>query len=365
MVIDAAKLRALIATIFANAGCAQDEAKQVALRLVSANLSGHDSHGVVRVPRYLEWLGKGILNAGQSLKVIDDSGHWVLADGNYGFGQVIGQEAVMLGIARAKQHGTAIVALRHSGHLGRIGDWAELACEHGLVSVHFVNVASSALVAPFGARERRMSTAPLSVGVPNEKGDDFILDFATSRVAEGKVLVAFKGGKAIPEDSLVDGDGQSSGNPNVLYGEVKPGDVPNPRLGPGALQSMGEHKGSGLAMACELLAGALTGSGNNGVPQPEKVCNGMLSIYITPKVFEQGGGFSNNVADFVDYVRGAEPRDPVSPVLIAGDPERARRAERNANGVPLTEETWENILNAATTVGLQRAEALSIAGLSG
>ncbi|MBT6094312.1 MAG: malate dehydrogenase, partial [Rhodospirillaceae bacterium] len=337
VLVSADGVTAAIQRIFEAAGGAPEEAEAIASNLVGANLAGHDSHGIVRVPRYLMWAETGNLHFGRSVESVIDGDAFALLDGNKGFGQVIGCEAVDLGIAKANHHGVAVVALRRSGHLGRIGHWAEIACDAGLTSIHFVNVAESMLVAPFGAAERRISTAPVTIGVVNPGGDDFILDFATSKVAEGKILVAVGGGKPPPEGALVDGNGQPTLDPHALYGDIGPGEVPNPRAGAGALLAMGDHKGSGLALACELLGGALTGSGTTG--PGTQTHNGMLSIYIKPEAIDDGHGFGGSVANYIDFVRSARPADPDQPVMVPGDPERQARKHRSANGLPLTADT--------------------------
>jgi len=352
-------LTTMITRIFAAAGAADDEARAIAANLVGANLSGHDSHGVVRVPRYLMWADTGNLHFGRSVETIIDSEAFALLDGNKGFGQVIGRQAVELGIAKAEALGAAVVGLRRSGHLGRIGHWAETACRAGLVSVHFVNVAESMLVAPFGGAERRMSTAPVTIGVVNPDGDDFILDFATSTTAEGKVMVALRGGKPLPDGALVDGDGRNTRDPLALYGDLAPGDNPDPRDGPGALVAMGDHKGSGLALACELLAGALTGSGTTG--PGKKTHNGVLSIYVKPGALDDGHGFAAAVAGYIDFVRSARPVDPAQPVMVPGDPERKARAERQAHGLPLPTAAWNSILDAGVNLGLKRDDLIALA----
>ena len=160
------------ADIFERAGATADEALAISANLVNSNLNGHDSHGVVRIPRYLMWEDTGNLAFGQSATVVADGDNFALIDGNRGFGQVVGREAVDIGIEKAKAHGVSIMALRNAGHLGRIGFWAERACDAGLVSVSFVNVACSMLVAPFGAADRRVSTAPVTIGVVNPSGDE-------------------------------------------------------------------------------------------------------------------------------------------------------------------------------------------------
>ena len=356
-------MTALVCRIFVAAGASDKEAGAIASNLVEANLAGHDSHGVVRVPRYLMWVQTGNLHFGRSTETVLNGDGFALLDGNKGFGQTIGREAVNLGIEKAIQHGVALIALRRSGHLGRIGHWAEIACNAGLVSIHFVNAAQSLLVAPFGAAERRISTAPVCVGVINPGGDNFILDFATSAVAEGKVMVALRGGKPVPSGALVDATGQPSNDPKVLYGKLKPNEEPNPRSGPGALVAMGDHKGSGLALACELLAGALTGSGPVG--PGTAMHNGMFSIYLKPETIDDGHDFGAAVGKYIDYVRRARPADPGIPVMIPGDPERRTRAKRLVDGLPLPIETWNNIIDAGVNLNLQRDELEKIATMQG
>lgn len=348
-------LRRLVSAIFAAAGCDRAESDRIALYLSNANLAGHDSHGVIRVPRYVEYLRAGKVKAGQDLTVLTETDVLAVLDGNFGFGQTVGPLAVRHGIDKAVRTGVALIALRNAGHLGRIGEWAEMAADEGLVSVHFVNVAGSLLVAPFGGIGRRMSTAPFTAGVPIAGRSPMILDFATSVVAEGKALVAMNGGKPLPEGSLIGADGKPTADPVALYGEVEPGTSPNPRNGPGAIRAMGEHKGSGLALLCELLAGALTGSGCAG-PAERSVANGMLSLYMSPEFFGSGDAFAAEVAGYIDFFKSAEPADPGGEVLIPGEPERLRREARERDGVPLSEDAWQAILGAARGVGLNQAE---------
>jgi uncharacterized oxidoreductase len=347
VLVGAAKLEAYVAAIFRAIGCDAAEAGRIATHLLGANLAGHDSHGVARVPRYVEWCEAGYVLKGQTAEVVTDGGCFALLDGKFGFGQTVTPQAVELGIARAQQHGIAVVGLRNAGHIGRVGDYAETAIRAGLISVHFVNVAGSVLVAPFGATDRRFSTAPFSVGVPLP-GRPLVLDFATSLVAEGKVMVASNGGKALPADALIEPDGRLSGDPHTLYGpyeKVGPRDVTK---GSGAIRAFGEHKGSGLAFMCEMLAGALTGGGTSGpITARGRIANGMLSVYLSPRHFGTEAEFHATGRAYVDWVLAANRADPDEPVLAPGDKEAATRADRLANGVPLQPDTWEGIRQVA------------------
>src|SRR5262245_4495945 len=201
--IKAGPLIELVRDVFVKAGCSAAEAERIGKYLVSANLTGHDSHGVARVPRYLLWQREGVVLADRKAKVVVETPVLALVDGLKGFGQTVAPQAVAIGIDKCRAMGLAMVALRNAGHIGRVGDWAEMAAEAGFVSVHFVNAAGSVLVAPFGGIERRLSTAPFCVGVPRSGEPPIVLDFATSVVAEGKVLVASQGGKGVPGDAMV------------------------------------------------------------------------------------------------------------------------------------------------------------------
>lgn len=354
--IGAQALTDLVTDIFEHTSSSAAESRRIACNLVEANLTGHDSHGVVRTARYVDWLANGIQLPDQELTVLVDDPTLMLVDGNYGMGQTVGPLAVALGIDRATEHGLAIVALRKAGHLGRIGAFAEQAAAAGLVSMHIVNVASSQLVAPFGSRERRMGTNPYAFGVPRPNGlAPVIHDFATSIVAEGKTMVALHGGPPVPDNALVGPDG-ITGDPAVLY-EQLPGKRPNPNGGPGALRAMGEHKGSGLSVMCELLAGALTGTGTAG-PGPVRFANGMLSVYIDPDRIDPDNTFASSVTDYIDWFLDAAPIDSDAPVRLPGDLERERRAHREANGLVLPRSLWDSIAAAARQVGVP-AERIS------
>lgn len=352
VLVEAKKLDTYVAAIFRAAGCDAAEAGRISTHLLGANLAGHDSHGVARVPRYVEWLEAGWILKGQNAEVVTDGGCFALVDGKFGFGQTVAPQAVELGIARAQQHGISVVGLRNAGHIGRIGDYAETAIRAGLISVHFVNVAGSVLVAPFGGTERRFSTNPISIGVPLP-GRPLVLDFATSLVAEGKVLVASNGGKPLPADALIEPDGRLSGDPHTLYGDYDTIGPRNPANGQGAIRAFGEHKGSGLAFMCEMLAGALTAGGCSGpVKERARITNGMLSFYISPQHFGTQAEFEAVGRSYVDWIVACNPANPAEPVLAPGDKEAATRADRLAKGVPLQPDTWAGIMQTAQRLGV-------------
>src|SRR5436853_1115875 len=290
-----------VAEVFTHSDSSPEEAKRIATYLTTANLTGHDSHGVIRVPVYMRWKKMGSVVPDQTVEIVVDTPSLAVVDGKFGYGQTVAPQAVRIGIEKCKASGLAAVALRNAGHIGRVGDWAEMAAADGLVSVHFVNAAGSLLVAPFGGVEKRLSTAPYCVGIPRAGQDPIVLDFATSIVAEGKVLVASRGGKKLPKGALIDADGTLSEDPTVLYGRHTVGGQRDHTAGTGAIRAFGEHKGSGLAFICELLGGALTGTG--ATSGDRKFANGMLSFYVDPKVIDTSHVFDGEVTRYTDFIR--------------------------------------------------------------
>ena len=356
--IAAKALEEFVSEIFAKAGCSPDEAARIAKYLVIANLTGHDSHGVQRVPRYLQWKDEGIFVAGRTVNIVSETPVLAVVDGLQGFGQTIAPQAVEIGIKKCRAMGLAMVALRNAGHIGRVGDWAEMAAAADLVSMHYVNAASSALVAPFGGVDKRFSTAPYCVGIPRPGLPPLVLDFATSVVAEGKVLNASFGGKALPDNALVSADGTIGNDPHMLYGDYTATGPRDYHKGEGAIRAFGDHKGSGLAFMCELLGGSLTGTSAVGTNRPW--ANGMLSFYVDPNVIDPAGFFPKDVARYAAYVKSSRPITPGVDVLLPGEPELKMRAERSANGVPLPDDTWSAICQAARKTGITDARIATI-----
>ena len=341
--VDAAKLVDLVAAIMRGGGCHADEARTVARRLVDSNLVGHDSHGVLRVGKYLEWVREGWLKPNTAPNVVFDSGTLAIVDGNRGFGQVIGEFAMRLGIAKAAQAGIAMVGLRNCGHLGRLGDWAEMAAAEGQVSLHFLNTSGAQRVAPFGGSDRRLSTNPLAIGVPLDGAPPAILDITTSTVAEGKLMVALNKGEQVPAGWIVDRHGKPTTDPKDFYDG-------------GALLTIGEHKGSGLSILTDLLAGAIT-TGRSSDPADKILRNNMLSIFIAPAVYDGDGAVVAEARRLIDWVKSSPPLVPGQPVLGPGDVERRTRETRLVNGVPLDDKTLSDLFAAARSVGIEAAPA--------
>ncbi len=346
--LPAKSLQAQVATVLIAAGSAAEEAAVVAANLVLANLSGHDSHGVGMLPRYVDAVLEGGLHPNTGVKVVLDTGALLTLDGQRGYGQIVGAQAMALGMERAKTHGSCVMTLANAHHLGRIGHFAEMAVAQGLVSLHFVNVLSRPVVAPFGGADGRYGTNPCCIGVPLAGRDPFVLDFATSRVAQGKMRVAHNEGRRVEPGTLIDEHGRPTTDPGVVV-------VPQSNGLFGALLAFGEHKGYGMAVACELLGGALTGSGTWHKPTDpavRAVINGMLTILIDPAKLGTQATFEQEALAFVDWLKAGPVAPGFDAVQIAGDPERAYRAQRQDQGIAVDAQTWQEIVAAGRKVGV-------------
>lgn len=348
--VAAAALHDLLARLFRAGGSELTEAEVVAAHLVEANLVGHDSHGAIRAPKYLAWASAGELLPNRHAVVVIDAGPLLVLDGGFGYGQVIGAEAVALAIGRAREHGLALVGIRNSGHLGRIGAWAEMLAEAGLVSVHFVNTSGyGILVAPHGATERRLSANPIAAGAPGPDGP-IVLDIATSATAEGKIQVARNKGEALSPGLALDGEGRPITDPEAFY-----------RDPPGAILPFGGHKGSGLSVFCEILAGSLTGGGSSHAAHPTawRLVNNMLTLAIDPSRFGGAHDFGADVARLTDWVRSARPTVPGEAPLLPGEIERRTRAHRLRDGIPLDQQTVRQLAGAAAAHGVTLPSAFA------
>jgi hydroxycarboxylate dehydrogenase B len=345
-------LTAAIHAIVAAGGSEPREAKLVAENLVTANLLGHDSHGIGMIPRYVDALLEGGLSANQHPRIKLDSGTLLALDGCQGYGQVIGFEATAMALERAKQHGVCIMALGRSHHLGRIGQWGEQAVQQGLVSINFVNVISRAIVAPYGGADARFGTNPVCIAIPVPGEPPFLLDMATSAVAQGKVRVAHNKRENVSPEWLLDDRGNPTSDPR--YGVIEPF---------GALRTFGLHKGYGLALACELLAGALTGGGtwHSEDKSRRRVWNGMLSIVIDPARLDADGLFGNETTQFLRSLRKSPSAPGFDKVRIAGEPERETRARREKEGIAVDTTTWNEIQAAGMKLKVSKETVQQIA----
>ncbi len=326
-------LHALTRTLFMANGAPRHIANCVAGILVNANLAGHDSHGVIRVPAYLQQMRDGRIKPDAEPQILKESSTTLLIDGQDGFGHYTAQQGMALAIDKAKQANLCCVNFVHTGHIGRVGDYAEQAARAGcigLITVGFGSRNPGSRVTAFGGKFGVLGTNPIAVGVPTGDGIPFVLDYATSVVAEGKIQVARSKNLDAPANTVVDKHGQ----PTVKTAEFYDG---------GALLPFGQHKGYALSLLTCLLAGL---SGHFEVERAGM--SGVFMLVFHIDAFTPLATYQENVRAFLDGIKSTPTADGVAEILAPGDVEQRNRAQRLAAGLELPELVYQQIQASAT-----------------
>jgi uncharacterized oxidoreductase len=347
-------LHALTLLFARRMGSAEDEAQEVADHLVRANLSGHDSHGVGMLPAYVRLLQDGLLVPNQVPQTVLDAGALLVIDAQRGFGQRMAADAVRRAVDRARELGACVLALRNASHVGRIGTYAELAARAGCAFTAFVNVADHRDVqAPWGCAEPRLGTNPFCTAVPGADGPALMLDMATTTIAAGKARVAHNKGARVPQDCLIDDTGQPTDDPTGFI-----------RDRTGALLSFGRHKGSGLAVMCEIMAGAIGGGQRVGQPVQGGILNSMLATVIDVSRLADPAAVAEHVEATKAHIRSSPVAPGFDEVLLPGEPERRAAKARMDAGIPVDETTWSEICEAAGKLGISDIEVDRAVGVN-
>ena len=340
-VFDAQFLIRTSTDIFAAAGMRPDEARIVAEELVEANCAGHDSHGVIRIPQYLGQIAAGDIVPDAEIEIVREAPVLAVLDAHWGFGQVAMRRGVELGLEKAKAAGMAAIAVHRANHVGRLGSYVEDIARQDVVAQLFVNGAPTCRMAPWGGREARHGTNPVAIGFPSRAGEPVVLDMTTSAVAEGKVRVQRNRGEPVPDGWLIDAEGKPTNDPNTLYGDP-----------PGSILPLGGslgHKGYGLNVAVELLAGALGGAGCLG--KERQFRNGALLVLLDVEQLVGLDAYFAEADDYIAFVKSAAVVPGVESILMPGEIELAVKKKRMVEGVFVEEETWGQILASAREVG--------------
>jgi uncharacterized oxidoreductase len=320
-------------------GVAVSEAPLVALSLVGANLRGHDSHGVMRIPYYLDCLTKGEVVCGVELLVQRDTDSLLVTDAQWGFGQVQARRLAQRLISKANESGIALGTMIRSGHVGRLGEYCEMAVERECVAIMMVNTHGHARrVAPPGGLAPRLGTNPLAVGIP-DRDRPIIIDFGTSATAEGKVRVKKIAGQRCPEGWLLDNQGQPTTDPNALYATP-----------PGTIRPMGgdqPFKGFALGLMVEVLAGALSGGVCIRETPINQNGNCVFMLVLDPSQVAGRDHFVHEVTQLVDFIRGCPRVENVAEITLPGDPERRTMAQRLQDGIPFDDGNWRELADLA------------------
>jgi len=335
------RLGALASRIFTALGVPDADADWVAQLLVRANLRGHDSHGVIRIPQYVGSIRTGETNPRPAMQVLQDTSTTAVVDGDLGLGQVVARRGTEVALGKARQHGLAAVGVRRANHIGRLADYAELAAAQGFVGLVWTNAPTAQSVVPFGGMSRRLSTNPLAVAVPGAGGGTAIsVDMATSVVAEGKVRVKRNRKEPLPTGWAIDAQGRPVTDAEVFYGPPRAGLLP-----------AGAHKGTALGLIVEVLGGILSGEGAIS-EKTGPVHNGTFILLVDVTRFLPLGDFTGQVSDLVRWVKSADPVPGTPEVLVPGEPEARSEAKRRREGIPVEDETWRQIEVIAAELGV-------------
>lgn len=347
--------RTVCRAVFLAAGATESNAARVTEALVDSNLVGHDSHGVIRVIQYLRSIEAGHVDPAAEPEVVKETAVTSLVDGKWTFGQVSAGLAMRKAIEKGRQHGIAMSGLIHAYHIGRLGEYSEMAHDAGMIGMVVAGGfggtggASATGVAPYGGAKPAFGTNPISFGIPAGKEPPVMVDFASSAVAAGKIALARAKGTPLPPGWIVDRDGSPSTEAEDFYNG-------------GALLTFGGHKGYGLAVAIELLGQALTGADDIGeTPRGGGTYtrSGSVFVAIDPGVFRPASQFTAAVDATVEKIKAVPPAVGFDEVLLPGEPEQRSRARRLVEGISLPDNSWETLKQLASRYGVDVTSLVS------
>jgi uncharacterized oxidoreductase len=320
----------------------EDEASTVARHVVNANLAGHDSHGVIMLPNYIDRVRANQIVPGAPFTIVQESPTTTVVDGNWGFGYVINEKAMQLTIEKAEKSNIAACTVFRQGHVGRLASYPLMAAQAGMIGMAWADSGRSPKgVAPFGGREARLGTNPWAMAVPSDLDGPFCMDMATSAVAMGKIKLAEARGQEVPLGWIVDKDGELSTDPKKIAGGAL-----LPLGGPGE-----GYKGTALAAMGEVFCGILTGLGF-GVEPSGRHNDGCFLIAIKVEAFRPLLAFRKDVADFAHYLKDTPPAKGSSGVLYPGEVEHRQEQKRGAEGIEIEDATWKKLGTLAQEGGI-------------
>jgi LDH2 family malate/lactate/ureidoglycolate dehydrogenase len=345
---DPADLRTAIQAIYEAKGASSAEATTVAKHQIEANLVGHDSHGVITTPQYVTQIDRGEIVLGARLEVEAQSPTTAVLSGGWGFGFVMTEQAMQIAIDKAREWGTAGVTIRHQGHMGRLGAYAETAARQGMIAMITADSGRGPKsVAPFGGRSRRLGTNPICFAIPSDLPAPIVLDMATSSVAVGKLALARGRRQQVPEGWIVDHHGDPSTDPGAFFDG-------------GAILPLGGnqgHKGFGLSFIVEILCGVLTGLGYGVAPDGRHNDGNFIGLFDVGR-FRELGEFKREVEGFVDYIRASPLATGFGEVLYPGEIEYRTSVERRRRGIEIEDDTWAALTRLMNTLGVEPPSAV-------
>lgn len=341
-IVNHGKLREVGNLIFQAAGVPVDQAETVTNHLVESNLMGHDSHGVMHIPGYTRGLINQQIRPIGDQKIIRETPATAVVDANRSFGIALAYETMRMAVERAKAHTLGAVAVHRSSHIGRLGAYPPIAAEQNCIGILLLN-GGGRFMAPFGGVDRRLPPNPISISVPTLDGRPMMLDVTTSIVAGGKVLVQHKKGEPVPEKWLIDAEGQPVTDPARFMD------------GTAAMLPLGDivgHKGYGLAMMFDAIAGGLSWAGCS-TDEPTRGGSGYLALAIKIESFIDPDEYKREVQRLIEWVKSSRTLPGVEQIYIPGEIEWERQKQRELEGIPLPPTVWDSILEVADEVGVK------------
>ncbi len=339
--VDSQVLCAWTQQIFVACGTPPAQARIVGDHLVENNLRGVDSHGIMRIPQYVQAVRDGTIRPGAAVALERETANTAVVDCGWNFGMVGGMRAIETAVAKAKAHTLGMVVTRCCSHAGRLGAYVEWAARQGMIALGFCSSPRHGhFVVPWGGREGRLATNPLAFSIPN--GDQpLVADFSTSQVPEGRIRLYKSRNLPLEDGWIMDADGRPSTSPDHFYGPP-----------PGAILPFGGrmgYRGYALGLLVEIMATTLAGEDSTS----ERAGNGLAFIALDTAAFVQRGLYYELLQQLATYVKSSRPVDPEKPVLLPGELERNIRQERQANGIPIDDATWRQVVQTARDLGCE------------
>jgi uncharacterized oxidoreductase len=334
-------LETLARDIFQSIGVPTPGAAWMGQLLVRANLRGHDSHGVIRIPQYIASWRKGEANPTAEPVVVQEGSATALLDGKLGFGQIVARRGMEVAMEKAAAVGVSTVGVFNSNHIGRLADYTEMALERDMLAILTVNAGGAGQrMAPWGGRAPRLSTNPIAFACPTGEAAPISFDIATTMAAEGKVRVKRNRGEQMPPGWVLDAEGTPTTDPNALYADP-----------PGTILPAGGHKGYCLALMIEILAG-IVARGGHSTERPGPVRNGIFIVVVDIARFVPPSTFRAEVDDLVRYLKTCPTVPGGDRILTPGEPEAVTETERRRSGIFVEDQTWRQIEAVAGELGV-------------
>ena len=340
--VAADKLREIATALLRGAGASEEEAAIVSRHSIDANLAGHDSHGIIQIPTYIDRIDVGHLVPQAPFEVVRDTSTITVIDGHWGFGYTVSEKAMRMTIDKAREHGVAATTVYRQGHVGRVTDYPVMAAQAGMIGMMTADSGRSAKqVVPFGGREARLGTNPICMAMPSNLEGPLFIDIATSAVAGGKISLALARGERIPEGWIVDKEGKPTTDPAAL------------QQGGSSLPLGGEqgHKGYGLSVMVEIFSGILTGLGF-GVEPSGRHNDGVFMAAFDVEAFRPLEEFKQEVTDFAMYLKETPLAPGFSQVYYPGELEHLTTQRKMKEGIEVEDATWERLRELATKYGV-------------